>query len=228
MAFLPYIPSEISSSLGHWVYSGTPYYTGVLFTENALEMPFWTFVPLHVLVNIEAKILPSTPTNGAETSETADTQKQVCCFHSGDGNACGPEKMPLVCCGEDFESKLEQTERCFKLFLSSRGPGFGRSLLHLLLVPSGLSVVLSRAVMWLHLSTTPWWFPVSSFQNIIHQVLITISIQSTLLTRSAHWVLLWCCSYANLWVLCRDMRSLSSLIVSTHLSVLSWGLKALP
>ena len=107
----------------------------------------------------------------------ADSQEQICCLHTEDGNAHGPEMMPLVCCGEDVKNKLEQTERCFKLHPSSRGLSFGRSLLHLLLVPSGISAVLSRAVVWLHLPTMLWWFAVSSFQNTTHHILVTISIQ---------------------------------------------------
>lgn len=76
----------------------------------------------------------------------------------GCGHAHAPEVMPLVCCGEDVENKLEQTERCFEFRLSSRGPSFGRSLFHLLLVPPSLS-----AVVRLCLPTMLWWFPVSSF-----------------------------------------------------------------
>lgn len=151
--------------------------------------------------------------------KSADCQAQIQCLPSEDGSARGPE-MRLVCCGEDVNNRWEQTERGLKkLRLSSRAPGFGRRLLHLLLVLSGLSAVLGRAVVWFHLPAIPRWFPVPSFQNTIRGVLITLRAQS------AHRVPPWHCTYTHLWVLgWREMRSLSgvwSVWSSAHIW-LSW------
>lgn len=99
----------------------TTYYPGVLFTENALEVLFWTFVPLCVLVCIEARILSFHPTNGVQMSEICrlpetsllPPQRGWKCPWSWDD--------AWMCCGEDVRNELEQPERYFKLCLSSTG-----------------------------------------------------------------------------------------------------------
>lgn len=63
LLFLAHIPPETSSSLGNWVYPGTTYSPGVLFTESALEVLLWMFVLLHVVECIEARMLSSHPRN---------------------------------------------------------------------------------------------------------------------------------------------------------------------
>lgn len=135
--------------------------------------------------------------------------------------------MPLVCCGEDVKSKLEQTKRCFKLCPSSRGPSFGRSLLHLLLVPSGLSAVLSRSVvasahnaMVVSCFIRSKYYPSGShhrqYPEHLADSVCTLGPASALHLHP---------SSSICW---REMGLPSSLIFSTRLSVLSWSLESLP
>lgn len=169
-------------------------------------------------VYFEARFLFSHPSNGVEMTN-ADSQAQIHWLHGEDGSACGPE-LPLVGLGR----MLITTGSRLREDLNSPWAAEFQAL-------EGDSLIccwclLASQLCWAEL----WWgsiCPQCCGGFLIHPFKIQSVEFSSLCRPNLHTRSLQALD-THFWVLCcREMGSLS-LIFSTHLTVLTWGLESLP